>query len=165
MKKFIYGLAIVILILIVGILIYRSSKDKTSADKPNTAAATNTEAQPASLVVGDLAMKDAVATIYYGNGCPHCTTVEKWLQESEYLPDGSKIDQASVDSWISNAKVKFNMKEVWYNSTNSAELTANATKLGITSDKVGVPFLYDPINNKSYVGETDIKTFFASQTK
>lgn len=164
MKKFIFGLIIVVILAIVGILIYRSSNTKTSSDTPsdNSVPITNSNSG-SSLVSGDIKMEGAVATIYYGDGCPHCTTMEKWLQDSKYLPSGSKVDQGSVDSWIASAKVKFNMKEVWKNSTNSAELTANATKLGLASSQVGVPFLYDPANNKSYIGETDIKTFFQSQ--
>lgn len=163
MKKFIYGLVVVIIILIVGILIYNGSKAKTSADTPNTNATNTTASQPASLVSGDIIMKDAVATLYYGDGCSHCTNMESWLQDNKYLPSGNAIDQASVDSWIASAKVKFNVKEVWKNSTNSAELTSNATKLGLASTQVGVPFLYDPANNKSYIGETDIKVFFQSK--
>lgn len=163
MKKFIYALVVIIIVVIAGILIYRGTKNKTSTDTTNTT--NTTTSQPASLVSGDIAMPNAVATIFYGNGCPHCTNMEKWLQDNGYLPTGSKIDQAAIDAWIAKAKVKFNMKEVWYNSTNSAELTADATKLGLASSSVGVPFLYDSVNNKSYIGETDIEAFLNSQTK
>ncbi|MCX6810792.1 MAG: hypothetical protein NTY30_03660 [Candidatus Berkelbacteria bacterium] len=163
MKKFIYALVIIIILIVVGILIYRSSKAKTTSDTAGNT--TTTASQPVSLVSADIIMPDAVATIYYGNGCPHCTNLEKWLQENKYLPGGSKIDQTVVDNWIATAKVKFNMKEVWYNKTNSAELTTNATTLGLPSDQVGVPFLFDSVNKKSFVGETDIQTFFTTQTK
>jgi hypothetical protein len=162
MKKFIFALVVIVLVLIVGILFYKSSKGKTSTDSPNDTTTTSSS-ESSALVSGDIIMKDAIATLYYGDGCPHCTNMEKWLQDNKYLPSGSAITQTTVDSWATNAKVKFNLKEVWKNSKNSSELSANATKLGIASSQVGVPFLYDSINNKSYVGETDIIAFFQSQ--
>ncbi len=158
MKKFIYALIVIVIVVIAGILIYRATTNKNSSNSTTAASS-----EPASLVSGDIAMPDAIATIYYGNGCPHCANLEKWLQDNKYLPSGATINQADVDSWVASAKVKFNIKEVWYNSTNSAELSAKATSLGIADDKVGVPFLYDSVNNKSYIGEVDIENFLSSK--
>ena len=126
----------------------------------STTANSGDSAQPSSLLTGDISMKDAVATLYYGRGCPHCANIEKWLQDNKYLPGGA-ITQSAVDSWVSGAKVKFNIKEVWYNKDNNAELTSKATSCGISSDQTGVPFLYDSTSKKCAIGETDIQTFFS----
>ena len=63
--------------------------------------------------------------LFYGNGCPHCEIVEKFINDNKpVLTD----------------KVKFDMKEV-YNNKNNAEILANKTDIcQIPSDQVGVPF-------------------------
>lgn len=140
---------------------FKSPKAKDTGNSGNDTNSGDSN-QPASLLSGDISMKDAVATLYYGRGCPHCANIEKWLQDNKYLPGGD-ITQSSVDSWVSGAKVKFNIKEVWYNKDNNAELTSKATSCGISSDQTGVPFLYDSTSKKCTVGETDIQTFFSSK--
>ncbi len=159
------GIILILVLIIIGfaIFIWGNSANKSnsaSADQVNDSSSETTI--PDSLVSGDIVMNDAIATIYYGNGCSHCAALESWLQKNGFLPSGDKIDQASVDSWIKNAKVKFNMKEIYYNNKNNAELSQNAEKAGIDSGNIGVPFLYDIKNNKSHIGEDEIQNFLNS---
>jgi hypothetical protein len=79
--------------------------------------------------------------LFYGQGCPHCADVEKF------------ISQNNIDS-----KLKITRLEVWYNKSNQMLLGQVALKCGITGDSVGVPFLYDG-NGKCYIGETDVPSF------
>ena len=79
--------------------------------------------------------------LFYGQGCPHCADVEKW------------IAQNNID-----AKVKITRLEVWYNKANQGTLSLVAQKCGITGNSVGVPFLYDG-NGKCYIGEVDVPNF------
>jgi len=87
--------------------------------------------------------------LFYGDGCPHCKDVEDFIAQN-------KIED----------KVKITRLEVWYNKDNAALLAQVATqKCGITSNSVGVPFLYDPPsseaggNGKCYIGEVDVPNF------
>lgn len=163
MMKLTYWIIVAVIVVIIGILIFISSQSVPSGETDSASATIDSSSQLTSIISGDITMPDAVATLYYGNGCPHCSNLEKWLQDNKYLPSGKTVDQNSVDIWMSSAKVKFNIKEVWKNSANSAELSANATSLGLPSEQVGVPFLYDSVNKKSYIGEVDIKNFFQSK--
>ena len=80
--------------------------------------------------------------LFYGQGCPHCADVEKFIAQND-------IDQ----------KVKITRLEVWYNKSNAALLAQVATqKCAITSGSVGVPFLYDG-SGKCYIGEVDVPNF------
>ena len=86
--------------------------------------------------------------LFYGDGCPHCKDVEDFISQN-------KIED----------KVKITRMEVWYNKSNAALLGQVAQKCGITSDSVGIPFLYDPPsgeaggNGKCYIGEIDVPNF------
>jgi glutaredoxin len=83
--------------------------------------------------------------LFYGQGCPHCADVEKFISQNN-------IDQ----------KVKITRLEVWYNKSNAALLSQVAQKCGIAGDSVGVPFLYAG-NGKCYVGEVDVPNFLKIQ--
>ena len=82
---------------------------------------------------------------FYGQGCPHCADVDAFVT-------ANNIAQ----------KVKFTKLEVWYNKNNAALLAQVAQKCGITSNSVGVPFLYDG-NGKCLIGETDVVNFYKAQ--
>jgi len=161
-NKFIYGIIVVALLAIVGILMFKSPKTKDTGGNSGNNTSSGDLNQPSSSLTGDIAMKGATATLYYGDGCPHCANIEKWLQDNNYLP-GVTITQSSVDSWISTAKIKFNIKEVWKNKTNSTEMSSKATACGISPDQTGVPFLYDDTSKKCIIGETDIQNFFSTK--
>ena len=79
--------------------------------------------------------------LFYGQGCPHCKDVEDFIAKN-------KIDD----------KVKITRMEVWYNKSNQLTLVQVAQKCGISTDTVGVPFLYDGVG-KCYIGEVDVPNF------
>ena len=81
---------------------------------------------------------------FYGQGCPHCADVDAFVK-------ANNIDQ----------KVKFTKMEVWYDKGNAALLGQVAQSCKITSNSVGVPFLYDGKN--CLIGETDVINFFKAQ--
>jgi glutaredoxin-related protein len=80
--------------------------------------------------------------LFYGRECPHCKNVDDFIA-------ANKIDQ----------KVSFTNSEVWHNKANAQLLSQKAQICGITTDTVGVPFLYDG-NNKCLIGEVDVINFF-----
>lgn len=82
---------------------------------------------------------------FYGNTCPHCEDVEKWLKDN-------KVEE----------KLKITKKEVYDNKTNALELSKRAESCGLPTDSVGVPFLYTP-EGKCYVGTPDIITYFSQK--
>jgi len=79
--------------------------------------------------------------LFYGDGCPHCTTIEEYIKENN----------------ISD-KVSFIKKEVYYNQNNAKELEDKAKICGLPTDLIGVPFLWD--GKKCLVGDQDIINFF-----
>ena len=79
--------------------------------------------------------------LFYGDGCPHCALVEKY------------IDDNSIE-----AKVSFTKKEVYYNKDNASDLTAKAKTCGMATDSIGVPFLWD--GSTCLVGDQPIIDFF-----
>lgn len=79
--------------------------------------------------------------LFYGQGCPHCKDVEDFISQNNI-----------------KSKVNFTELEVWYNKSNAALLGQVAQKCSITSDQVGVPFLYDGKN--CVEGGPDVINFF-----
>lgn len=78
---------------------------------------------------------------YYGEACPHCKDVSKFLEEN-------KISE----------KVNFVKKEVWGNRKNSAEMDSRAASCNLKKEGMGVPFLF--AEGKCYVGTPDVIGFF-----
>ena len=85
--------------------------------------------------------------LYYSNTCSHCKIVEDF------------IDQNSIAQ-----KISFQSKEVSENQANSIELATKAQKCSISTDSIGVPFLWDGSNSKCIIGDTDIIQFFKDKT-
>jgi len=79
--------------------------------------------------------------LFYGEGCPHCAIVEKYLTEN-------KIKD----------RVTFAQKEIYHNIKNREELKFKAEACGLSLDAIGVPFLWD--GEKCLIGDKDIITFF-----
>jgi len=82
--------------------------------------------------------------LFYGQGCSHCKNVDDYIKNNN-------IEQ----------KVSFTRIEVWYNKSNAALLGQVAEKCSLTSNSVGVPFLYDGKN--CLIGEVDVINFFKIQ--
>jgi glutaredoxin len=86
---------------------------------------------------------------YWGNGCPHCENVEKWLKENN-----------------SDQKIKVNYKEVYYNKNNQTELYNTAKQYCpeiIQDGNIGVPTGFDPANKKCIQGDTPIIEFLSAK--
>jgi hypothetical protein len=86
--------------------------------------------------------------LFYGDGCPHCKVVEKFIKKN------------NLDDKISLVK-----KEVYYNSNNSAELVKKAKKCGaIENGGVPIPLLWEG-SNKCVHGDKEIINYFSQFLK
>ncbi|MBI4778918.1 hypothetical protein HY797_00505 [Candidatus Falkowbacteria bacterium] len=83
--------------------------------------------------------------LFYGDGCPHCAIVEKYIEENN----------------IKNI-ISFAEKEVYYNQANAKELEAKAKICGLPVNSIGVPFLWS--GETCLVGDKDIINFFKQKT-
>ena len=79
--------------------------------------------------------------LFYGDGCPHCENVEKYISDN-------KVEE----------KVSFTRLEVWKDTANQKILLKVAEKCGISADTVGIPFLFDGTN--CMTGDEDAIKFF-----
>ena len=79
---------------------------------------------------------------FWGGGCPHCETVEEFL-----------------NSWEKKDLVKIEKKEVWKNAENAKYLQARAESCGYKPSEIAVPFLFTP-EGKCIVGDKLIISFF-----
>lgn len=77
---------------------------------------------------------------FYGQECSHSKNVEKFISEN-------KVEE----------KIFITKKEVWHNTENESDMQIKAMGCGLSSDKVGVPFLF--ARGKCYVGEIEVKKF------
>lgn len=83
-----------------------------------------------------------VETIYfYGEECPHCKDVMKFLEENKIA-----------------GKVKFEKKEVWHDKKNAALMNDRAKLCGLDVKKIGVPFLF--AEGKCYIGTPEVEAYF-----
>ena len=78
---------------------------------------------------------------YYGEACPHCKDVQKFIDENNIAE-----------------KVNFVKKEVWGNSKNASEMDARAKICNIKPEGMGVPFLF--ADGTCFVGTPDVIGFF-----
>jgi len=82
--------------------------------------------------------------LFYGDGCPHCAIVEKYLSENN----------------VSDT-IAFAQKEVYHHQDNAKELETKAKQCGIPTDSIGVPFLWD--GSGCIIGDQPIIDFFKSR--
>lgn len=82
--------------------------------------------------------------IYYGEQCPHCRIVEKFIEEESM---GKEFD--------------IEMKEVSQNEDNKAELIKRAEYCNVKGP-IGVPFLWE--GQSCYSGDGDIIDYLRSKT-
>lgn len=78
---------------------------------------------------------------FYGQGCPHCVNVEKFLKENKSVEE----------------KVKFEKLEVWKSKENTQLMIERARDCGLSEKNLGVPLFWD--GSKCLVGDTDIVDF------
>lgn len=79
--------------------------------------------------------------LFYGNGCPHCANVDKFVEEN-----GVK------------EKVDFRKLEIFGNKENSKLMAEKFKACGLSTESMGVPFLWD--GEKCYSGDADVIEFF-----
>lgn len=86
---------------------------------------------------------------FWGNGCPHCENVEKWLNENNQ-----------------DKKIKINYKEVYYNKDNQTDLYNTAKQYCpeiIKNGGIGVPNGFNPTTKKCIQGDSSIIEFLTSK--
>lgn len=83
--------------------------------------------------------------LFYGDGCPHCAKVEKYIEENKVKD-----------------KISFAQKEVYHNKNNADEMAGKAKICGLPAGSIGVPFLWD--GEKCLIGDQDIIDFFKQKT-
>ncbi|MBU0722531.1 hypothetical protein KKA93_03705 [Patescibacteria group bacterium] len=125
-KNIIISTTLFIAILIFSFFAFSQEKDK----KQTLTNQTTTGNQLTSQIV-----------LFYGDACPHCKIVEKYIEENN----------------IKN-KISFVQKEIYYNQSNAKELEAKAKICGLPTNSIGVPFLWD--GKKCLIGDQDIINFF-----
>lgn len=82
-------------------------------------------------------------TLFYSNSCPHCETVEEF------------IDENSIDE-----KFDFQRLEVSMSTRNSQRLAGRAQTCGLNPNTLGVPFLWT--GEECMMGDVDIIEYFQS---
>ncbi len=77
--------------------------------------------------------------IFWGQGCPHCEVLK---------------DEIAQNKW--DQKLKFSLKEVYYNRQNQDLLKKTITDNcpDIPSDQVGVPMTFETATKRCFVGDT-----------
>jgi hypothetical protein len=100
----------------------------------------------AGKITGQSKSTSSEIIFFYGNGCPHCALVEKFISDN------------NVDS-----KVKLDKKEVFSNQDNANLLADKAHSCGLNTDNIGVPFLWDGPTGKCIVGDTDVINYLKAK--
>ena len=85
--------------------------------------------------------EDQNTIFFYGDSCPHCVGVEKYIAENNI-----------------KEKIIFIEKEVYKNVNNAKILSEKAKKCDIKENEIGVPLLW--ADGKCYVGDEEIIKFF-----
>jgi glutaredoxin len=111
---------------------------------------TQTTSQNSNDIYKDYPIYDNPDLIFYwGDGCPHCENVEKWLTENN-----------------SDNKLKINYKEVYDNKNNQTEFYNTAKQYCseiIDNGNIGVPTGFDPVSQKCIQGDTPIIGFLSDK--
>jgi len=126
-NKVVIPIILFIAVLIFSFFVFSKEKNKNQISTNET---TTEENQSADQII-----------LFYGDGCPHCAIVEKYINEN-------KIQE----------KISLVQKEVYYNQNNAKELGAKAKTCGLPTDSIGVPFLWN--GEKCLIGDEDIVNFF-----
>jgi thioredoxin-related protein len=121
------ALIILLIIVVLGgaaFLIYKSRKN-------NAKPAVGSES------AGTKSVDNSTMIFFYGQGCPHCANVEKFLSENPTVEE----------------KVKFEKLEVWSSKENANLLGEKAKICKIPTDQIGVPLFWD--GSKCIQGDVD----------
>lgn len=91
---------------------------------------------------------DGGLIFFYGDGCPHCLNVEKFMADN-------KVEE----------KIKIDKKEVYKDQNNAALLGVEAKKCGLNTNSIGVPLLWDGVAEKCFIGDTDVINYLQEKIK
>lgn len=94
---------------------------------------------------GAVAQKTKAAVLFYGNSCPHCQDVEKWMQQN-------KVEE----------KTTIVKKEVNSNRQNAQALVQAAKSCGLNAANIKVPLLYTP-EGVCLVGSSEVMAYLGVQ--
>jgi len=83
---------------------------------------------------------------FWGDGCPHCADLDKWVKEKGY-----------------DKTVKYTKLEVWKNPNNAALMDVVASYCKIEKTGMGVPFVY--YKGKCVSGTPDAQSVFEDAAK
>lgn len=100
--------------------------------------------QPDSEQIENNSLPASGITYYYGETCPHCIEVSKFLEDNKVAE-----------------KVEFDKKEVWENAGNNAEMQQRAEECGLDKASIGVPFLY--ASGECLIGTPAVIGFFKKE--
>lgn len=89
-----------------------------------------------------LALAKPKTILFYGDTCPHCEKVQEYLNDHP-------------------TTVRYRHLEVYNNQKNAALLTQKAESCGLSTNSVGVPFLFDGKN--CLIGDQDIINWFGNK--
>lgn len=81
---------------------------------------------------------------YWGEGCPHCTVVEEFME-----------------SWGKAGQIGLIKKEVWKSTKNANLMARRASSCGIPKEESGVPMLVTP-DGKCITGDQPIIDFLSN---
>jgi hypothetical protein len=84
--------------------------------------------------------------LYYGDTCPHCKIVEKYMLDNKVAE-----------------KLQIVQKEIFNNMENASEMADKASICKLDISKIGVPFLY--YKSQCYMGDPDVIKFLESKIK
>lgn len=93
----------------------------------------------------EIAVLDENIVLFYGDGCPHCEDLEKFIEEKD----------------ISN-KMDFLRLEVWNDQVNKNMMDDALARCEIDPRTAGVPFLF--ARGECYKGTPNIESFFTRET-
>ncbi len=138
---------IVAIFIFAGLFWFLSQPPKNNSNSDNS----NANAEEKDIYKDFPVYDNPNLVFYWGNGCPHCENVEKWLKENN-----------------SDQKIKVNYKEVYYNKNNQTELYNTAQQYCpeiIQDGNIGVPTGFDPVNKKCIQGDNPIIEFLSAKLK
>lgn len=133
MKNFVLVLLVLVLAGLAGALLFTKGNN---AQPENCPAVLGTSCNAT----------DTEEILFYGQGCPHCALVEKFIEDNNI-----------------KANFQFDEKEVYGNASSAEVLIKKAQTCGLSLDSLGVPFFWDGPNGKYYGGDKEINCYLKSK--
>ena len=93
-----------------------------------------------------VSLLDNKIILFYGDTCPHCKVLEQFLDENKI-----------------NERITMEKREVYKNKDNAKLMMEAVARCSLSSNNVGVPFLWT--ENKCFVGGEETTNFFQTKFK